>query len=413
MSLCLKAFAEEVIFVKNLMTYLFFAILAVTVGSAGIAAAADIVEVRIQSPEGKLMAGVPAEFQIFIENDDTLGAMATNFIIYSSDGGTWTWDAQPDGWGYDGESTTGIGLGNAAVTIVPGSRLDLTWESEWDKLIIREPSTNGISPDTFVVHALCAVERMMPGPLQHMFSLHFTPVNEATTICIDSCFFPPYGEFIFSDINATTIYPFFEGPLCFTVYACETDNDGDGICDYIDNCPGLYNPAQNDPDEDGLGSLCDNCPSMANPNQEDFDGDEVGDVCDNCPEISNSGQLDGDQDGIGDLCDNCVDINNPDQIDGDEDGVGDLCDNCPGKANPDQLDGDQDSVGDLCDNCPSVPNPGQEDSNGNDIGDACEGIPVGNGDVNCDGGINLGDTVYLINFIFNNGPPPCEFPPPK
>lgn len=352
---------------KSLTIYLFFAALAVAVGSAGIAGAADIVEAHIQSPEGKLIAGVPAEFQIFIENDDTLTGVFPNFLIYSSDGGTWAWDAQPDGWGHDGEGTTGIGLGNAAVTIVPGSRLDLTWESEWDQLIIREPGADGISPDTFVVHALCAVEKMMPGPLQHMFSLHFTPANEATTICIDSCFFPPAGDFMFSDINSTAIYPFFEGPLCFTVYACETDNDGDGICDYIDNCPGLYNPAQNDPDEDGLGSLCDNCPSIANPNQEDFDGDEVGDVCDNCP----------------------------------------------GKANPDQLDGDEDGVGDLCDNCPSVPNPGQEDSNGNDIGDACEGIPSGNGDVNCDGGVNLGDAVYLINFVFDNGPPPCEYPPPK
>ena len=289
----------------------------------------------------------------------------------------------------------------------------MTWESEWDRLIIREPGADGISPDTSVVHALCTDEKVMPGPLQHMFSLHVIPANEATTICIDSCFFPPASDFIFSDINATTIYPFFEGPLCFTVYACETDNDGDGICDYIDNCPGLYNPAQNDPDEDGLGSLCDNCPSIANPNQEDFDGDEVGDVCDNCHDISNSDQLDGDQDGIGDLCDNCADISNPDQIDGDEDGVGDLCDNCPGKANPDQLDGDEDGVGDLCDNCPSVPNPGQEDSNSNGIGDACEGTPSGNGDVNCDGGVNLGDAVYLINFVFDNGPPPCEFPPPK
>ena len=31
-----------------------------------------------------------------------------------------------------------------------------------------------------------------------------------------------------------------------------------------------------------------------------------------------------------------------------------------------------------------------------------------NGDVNCDGAVNVGDAVYLINYIFKNGPPPCQ-----
>jgi hypothetical protein len=30
------------------------------------------------------------------------------------------------------------------------------------------------------------------------------------------------------------------------------------------------------------------------------------------------------------------------------------------------------------------------------------------GDVNCSGFITLGDTVYLLNYLFKNGPPPCE-----
>jgi hypothetical protein len=34
--------------------------------------------------------------------------------------------------------------------------------------------------------------------------------------------------------------------------------------------------------------------------------------------------------------------------------------------------------------------------------------PVEVGDCNCDGIIDVGDLVYLINYLFRNGPPPCE-----
>jgi len=37
----------------------------------------------------------------------------------------------------------------------------------------------------------------------------------------------------------------------------DTDTDGDGICDQVDNCPVDANPGQDDSDEDGLGNVCD------------------------------------------------------------------------------------------------------------------------------------------------------------
>jgi hypothetical protein len=39
----------------------------------------------------------------------------------------------------------------------------------------------------------------------------------------------------------------------------ETDSDGDGISDFRDNCPDVYNPGQEDNDGDGVGDACDLC----------------------------------------------------------------------------------------------------------------------------------------------------------
>tara|TARA_Y100000994_G_scaffold249358_1_gene260575 strand:+ start:26198 stop:30388 length:4191 start_codon:yes stop_codon:yes gene_type:complete len=50
-----------------------------------------------------------------------------------------------------------------------------------------------------------------------------------------------------------------EGPVEY--YDCDgnclIDTDDDGICDEIDNCPGVYNPNQEDIDNNGIGDSCD------------------------------------------------------------------------------------------------------------------------------------------------------------
>ena len=98
-----------------------------------------------------------------------------------------------------------------------------------------------------------------------------------------------------------------------------TDTDGDGIADYIDNCPAIANGANED-------------------NQANLDGDPLGDACDD------------DRDGDGAL--NASDAFPDDAAetaDTDSDTVGDNTDNCPSDANADQLDLDSDSLGDACD----------------------------------------------------------------
>ena len=179
-----------------------------------------------------------------------------------------------------------------------------------------------------------------------------------------------------------------------------TDEDGDGIGSYTDNCPDDYNPTQSDIDGDGIGNACD----------DDRDGDGVANASDNCPDTPNADQSDVDSDGTGDVCDydndndgvddeidNCIFTWNPGQEDTDDDGIGDACDedwdndgttnavdNCPTTSNADQSDLDSDGIGDVCDpdidgdgvnndvdNCPLTYNPTQTDSNSDGIGDVC------------------------------------------
>jgi len=75
----------------------------------------------------------------------------------------------------------------------------------------------------------------------------------------------------------------------------------------------------------------------------------------------------------------------------DEDGVIREKDNCPDTYNPDQTDTDHDGLGDVCDA-------------------VCCIFPV-RGDVQADGapgedGIDISDLVYLVNYMFKEGPAP-------
>jgi len=160
------------------------------------------------------------------------------------------------------------------------------------------------------------------------------------------------GDFIPDDCDACPIDPENDvdgDGICEVDDICpldpDNDADGDGICGDIDFCP---LDSANDVDGDGVCGDVDICPlDPAN----DGDGDGVCGEIDNCPIVANANQVDTD----GDLAGNACDFDD----DGDDvcdigPAIDDICstagpDNCPLDMNGDQADFDGDGYGDVCD----------------------------------------------------------------
>ncbi|MBM4282862.1 MAG: OmpA family protein [Deltaproteobacteria bacterium] len=175
------------------------------------------------------------------------------------------------------------------------------------------------------------------------------------------------------------------------------DDDDDGLCRAEDACP--KEPEDKDGHDDGDG-----CPDRDN------DGDGVFDDQDACPGVAGPEagcpRKDGDGDGVFDSDDRCVEVAEdkdghddddgcPDPDDKDGDGVLDPDDGCP--AEPEDKDGDRDGDGcpdpddtdgdgllDAVDRCPTEP----EDKDGDRDDDGCVDAPIAT--LVLDGGVSFG-----------------------
>jgi hypothetical protein len=176
-------------------------------------------------PEDTIVCGTEHEFRLWIKNQEILGAISLGLRVWSPDGLTWTWEAQPGGWGDNGQGT-----GCACVTAMPGSRMNDP-DSVWDLygFFVNENNTDGQSPDTMQLGGIGVYGRLSPGPLEHMLSIHFRvdlPYGEVRTLCIDSTFIPPAGDFIFVNGEGQAIVPDVVSNTCWPVMAlCGDVND--------------------------------------------------------------------------------------------------------------------------------------------------------------------------------------------
>ncbi|MEZ5357993.1 MAG: dockerin type I domain-containing protein [Candidatus Zixiibacteriota bacterium] len=156
-----------------------------------------------------MYGGKDVAFEIYYENDESLGGLSTGFVIWSPDGAHWQWQ-DVGGYGASG-----------AVTVNPCSRLYPPEQVlNLGGMQVLEKSCDNILPDSILVGGSSLSTGMAAGPLQHMISLngHISASSyEVTSICIDSAKVGP-GDFIF--VGSSTIIPIVgwnEGGICYPI----------------------------------------------------------------------------------------------------------------------------------------------------------------------------------------------------
>jgi hypothetical protein len=177
----------------------------------------DVVKAGTSLPVDTLLADSSYELRILMENNDTITATTMAFQNWSPDVATWQWE-DVGGLGFEG-----------FITIAEGSRLDIPPMGALDMtgLLVREWDIDTQGHDTVVYGGVALYVGIAPGPLEPMISFHFIPGSPQeygyATICFDSAYVPPTGDFVWGDQMGYDVYPevaWPEGGQCWTVAAC-------------------------------------------------------------------------------------------------------------------------------------------------------------------------------------------------
>jgi hypothetical protein len=236
------------------------AILCLLVTAAAAAVQADSVDVRVYSvqeneyliPESGVIVPYDQDENILdyqirlgIENDVPLGGILLGLRVWS-DNVTWDWVAQDSGWG-----AGGLNSGLAAVTVIPGSRMDPVL-SVWDMegLLVTERDMDGSGADSILLGGVSLTGRLEAGPLESMLAIHFRidQFSEVGWLCIDKAFIPPAGEWLFVDTSGNVSHPPTNCPVCYSVGIPTSDHADEPVSSppkftLAQNHPNPFNPA--------------------------------------------------------------------------------------------------------------------------------------------------------------------------
>ena len=163
--------------------------------------AANQVDLQVSGfMQDTLRVGVPTNLDIYIENDYVLGGMSLGFKVWSPDGAFWRWN-----------DVGGLGDITGCVTTVLSSRLGDGSVFDLTGFLVTEDDVDGTSPDIIMCGGVALSAGLPTGPLEHMYSMQFIPRAcdwpDIRTICIDSAFVPPSGAFVFVGPYGTATPP--------------------------------------------------------------------------------------------------------------------------------------------------------------------------------------------------------------
>ena len=154
--------------------------------------------------EQNLMIDCPVTFNLRVTSDsNSYQGMVNAFRVFSPDGADWTTTI--------GDTTGTIGM----------TQFDLVF-------VVNEFGVTGSGADTI----LFGGASMMAGGLQPgfddiAFTMQIGPldsINIGKTICLDSSWAPPTGDWLWSGQMAGTVIPAWDGPHCFTVMPAPPSN---------------------------------------------------------------------------------------------------------------------------------------------------------------------------------------------
>ncbi len=217
-------------------------LLATLLLSFGLIQGQDVRNADIDVPmiDDSLRIDVATSLDVSLEQDYILGGMSLGFEVFSPDGATWSW-----------KNVGGLGAITQCVTMVGTSRLGDGTCFDMTGFLVTEADIDEAGPtDVIMCGGVAMMDGLPVGPLDHLYSYHFTPGNpdggepvNTKTLCFDSVFVPPSGAFVFVDGGGGAEYPITlwpDGGLCLPVTGarnfCPDWDPGNPTTMSIDHC---------------------------------------------------------------------------------------------------------------------------------------------------------------------------------